>query len=68
MGALPKRRISSSRQGKRRAHHRIKLPHLVACPQCGELRVSHRVCPACGTYRGQTVLVFKERPPRSERE
>ena len=64
MGALPKRRISKSRQGKRRAHHRLALPHLVTCPQCNELRVSHHVCPSCGTYRGLTVIVRKERPPR----
>lgn len=66
MGALPKRRISSSRQGKRRAHHRIDLPHLVPCPQCSELRVSHHVCPTCGTYRGHQVLTIRERAPRAE--
>jgi large subunit ribosomal protein L32 len=66
MGALPKRRISSSRQGHRRSHHRVALPHLVACPQCGELRVSHHVCANCGTYRGVTVIVKKERAPRAE--
>jgi large subunit ribosomal protein L32 len=66
MGALPKRRISSSRQGKRRAHHRIRLPHLVPCPQCRELRVSHHVCPHCGTYRGRQVLTIDERPPGAE--
>jgi large subunit ribosomal protein L32 len=66
MGALPKRRISSSRQGHRRAHHRIQLPHLVACPQCGELRVAHHVCPHCGTYRGHAVIAQRERPPRAQ--
>jgi large subunit ribosomal protein L32 len=66
MGALPKRRISSSRQGNRRAHHRVALPQLVACPQCGDLRVSHHVCPTCGTYRGRQIVAIKERPPRAE--
>jgi large subunit ribosomal protein L32 len=66
MGALPKRRISSARQGNRRGHHRVTLPQLVNCPRCGELRVSHHVCPNCGTYRGKTVIVFKERAPRAE--
>ncbi|MGO3143757.1 MAG: 50S ribosomal protein L32, partial [Lactiplantibacillus plantarum] len=26
------------------------------CPNCGELRVSHRVCPSCGYYNGKQVV------------
>jgi large subunit ribosomal protein L32 len=66
MGALPKRRVSSSRQGHRRARHAIAIPHLVNCPQCNELRVSHHVCPTCGIYRGTLVVEQKERKPRSD--
>ena len=55
MGALPKQRVSPARQGKRRAHHRLKLPQLVACPQCKKPRLSHHACPNCGTYRNRQV-------------
>jgi large subunit ribosomal protein L32 len=56
MGAVPKRRISKSRRGRRRAHQALSAIHLVICPECGELRQPHRMCPNCGTYRGRKVL------------
>lgn len=56
MGALPKQRISRARQGERRAHHHLKAPQLVACPQCKRPRLSHHACPNCGTYRGRQVI------------
>lgn len=56
MGALPKKRVSSRRQGNRRQHHRITPPNLSRCPQCHQLHMTHRVCPNCGTYRGRQVL------------
>jgi large subunit ribosomal protein L32 len=57
MGALPKQRVSPARQGQRRAHHRLKLPQLVACPQCKKPRLSHHACPNCGTYRNRQVFL-----------
>ncbi|BCL81406.1 50S ribosomal protein L32 [Ktedonobacteria bacterium brp13] len=56
MGALPKQRTSHARQGERRAHHQLKLPQLVVCPQCKSIRRSHHACPNCGTYRGRQVF------------
>ncbi|HZS76238.1 MAG TPA: 50S ribosomal protein L32 [Ktedonobacteraceae bacterium] len=61
MGALPKQRVSHSRQGKRRATHRITLPQLVTCPQCRRPRLSHHACPHCGTYRGRQVFYPREK-------
>jgi large subunit ribosomal protein L32 len=59
MGALPKQRTSRARQGERRAHHHLKLPQLVACPQCKRPRLSHHACPNCGTYRGNQIFLPK---------
>lgn len=56
MGAVPKRRISRTRRDKRRSHHALTTTHLVECPNCGEMRRTHRVCLSCGTYRGRQVL------------
>ncbi|MEE9198443.1 MAG: 50S ribosomal protein L32 [Dehalococcoidia bacterium] len=56
MGALPKRKTSRARKGKRRAHLRVPTPNLVPCPRCHSAKLSHRVCPTCGTYAGQDVL------------
>ena len=34
--AVPKRRVSKQRRDNRRAHWKLVLPGLVACPQCHE--------------------------------
>jgi large subunit ribosomal protein L32 len=61
MGALPKRRISRVRRDKRRAHYlRLKMPHMIPCPQCHTLRLAHHVCSNCGTYNGEQVIVQEE--------
>lgn len=50
MGALPKRKISKSRKGRRRAHHALKTPAYGPCPNCGEPKRPHFVCENCGKY------------------
>jgi len=60
MGALPKQRVSNARQGRRRSHDHIKLPQLDVCPECKQKKMTHHVCPNCGTYRGRQVLPIKE--------
>ncbi len=60
MGPLPKRKISSTRRNKRRAHDFLTLNHLVVCETCGEYHVAHHVCTNCGTYKGETVIEVKE--------
>jgi large subunit ribosomal protein L32 len=56
VGPLPKQRHSRSRQGKRRAHDALSLKKLVRCQSCNEYHVAHRVCPNCGSYKGETVV------------
>lgn len=49
--AVPKSKVSKARRDKRRSSHwKLETPGLVKCPKCGELRMPHRVCKACGTY------------------
>lgn len=59
MGALPKRKISKGRRDRRRSHLALKPTKLVPCPQCHELRLPHRVCPSCGSYKGVEVIEIK---------
>jgi large subunit ribosomal protein L32 len=66
VGALPKRKITKAAKGKRRGHHHLKLPQLISCPQCHQPRLSHHVCPNCGTYRGRQVLPLKEKSPAAQ--
>ncbi len=56
---VPKRKPSKSRQKMRRAYNSVlKLPQLGKCSQCGEPAMPHRVCPACGYYRGRQVITI----------
>ncbi|MBU0619075.1 50S ribosomal protein L32 [Patescibacteria group bacterium] len=47
MGAVPKRKLSTRRQGKRRANKKISLKNLLVCSNCGQKKESHRICPSC---------------------
>jgi large subunit ribosomal protein L32 len=60
MGAVPKSRISPRRRRARRTHDKAAPVNLVRCETCSELRQAHRVCPACGSYRGVQVLPVVE--------
>jgi large subunit ribosomal protein L32 len=33
-----------------------QAPLVGRCPSCGEPRIPHRVCMACGQYRGEAVF------------
>jgi large subunit ribosomal protein L32 len=57
----PTHRHSRSRRDKRRANWKGSVPTLIDCESCGAKREPHRVCPACGTYKGRTVLVTVEK-------
>lgn len=54
--AVPVRKTSKTRKRKRRTHYKLVVPGMVKCPECGELKLAHRVCKECGTYKGQDVL------------
>ena len=56
MGALPKRKYAKARRGKRRAHSGLTPPALDYCPQCHSLKLSHHICPTCGSYAGREVI------------
>lgn len=58
--AVPKRKTSKSRRDKRRTHQKLDIPGIVECPQCGEGKLSHRVCKSCGHYNGIQVVENKE--------
>jgi large subunit ribosomal protein L32 len=57
--ALPKRKYAKARQGKRRSHLARKSVILDDCPQCHSPKLSHHVCPTCGTYDGREIIEIK---------
>jgi large subunit ribosomal protein L32 len=70
MPAVPKKKTSHAKQGKRRRHLVLKPLPLVPCPQCHRLKLDHHACHhrrlvaadgraderGCGTYNGREVL------------
>jgi len=64
--SVPKKRRTSSSQGRRRSHHALKKVNLTKCPQCGKAVEPHKVCAFCGTYKKQEVIKIKEKKTKSE--
>lgn len=58
--ALPKRRHSRSRAGKRRAHQALKPVGTTVCPRCDAVKEPHRVCSNCGHYGGREVISMEQ--------
>ena len=57
--AVPKRKKSKMRIRQRKAHIKAEVAQVQACPSCGAPQQSHRVCLACGQYRGRQVLTVE---------
>ncbi len=55
------------RKGKRRAAIRYRLPSLIPCPNCKQLKPSHQVCPKCGFYKGKEVVKIKVKKEKEEK-
>jgi large subunit ribosomal protein L32 len=58
--AVPKRRLSRARRGKRRAHDALPTPARSICTNCGEAKPPHEVCPHCGYYKNREVIKVEE--------
>ncbi len=56
MGALPKKKLTRARQGRRLASYRLKAIHPAICPRCRSAKLPHAACPVCGYYRGRQVV------------
>ena len=55
--AVPKRKVSKAKRDSRRANTwKAKVPGMAECPQCHELKLSHRVCKNCGYYDGKKII------------
>lgn len=56
----PKRKHSKQRSRKRRTHYKASAPNTMNCPNCGETKLMHRVCPGCGFYDGRSIVIPKK--------
>lgn len=53
--AVPKKKVSRARRGARRSHDSLVKANPAECPNCGESKLPHHICPACGYYNGREV-------------
>jgi len=54
---VPRKRHSRLRRDKARTHKKMKEMTFNLCPKCGEPKLPHRICPACGVYKETTYKV-----------
>ena len=54
--AVQQNKVSPSRRNKRRSHDALGPVNRSECPECGELKLPHHVCPSCGHYNGRSVV------------
>ena len=54
--AVPKRKTTKSRAGKRRSHIRVSPKNVIEDKKSGEYRLSHHVDLKSGFYNGKKIL------------
>ncbi|MCK5073685.1 MAG: 50S ribosomal protein L32 [Bacteriovoracaceae bacterium] len=68
--AVPKKKTSCARKGKRHAGHTHKLysKTTISCSNCGDHVMPHHACPACGQYKGREIIEIKAEKEVEENE
>ncbi len=61
--AVPRKKVSRARRGKRRSGHSRALPVWSEDKESGELHRPHHMTPATGAWRGHIIL-----PPKVKSE
>ena len=54
--AVPKRKTTKSRAGKRRSHIRVSPKNVIEDKKSGEYRLSHHIDLKSGYYNGKKIL------------
>ena len=58
--AVPKRKTTKSRSGKRRSHIKISSKNVIEDKKSGEYRLSHHLDQKTGYYKGRLVIEPKK--------
>ena len=54
--AVAQHKVSKTRKRLRRSHNALVATTTTTCKECGSVIKPHRVCPKCGSYKGNKVL------------
>lgn len=54
--AVQQNRKTRSKRNMRRSHDALSSENPNECPDCGELKRPHHVCPSCGHYDNREVV------------
>ena len=58
--AVQQNKVSRSRRNNRRSHDTLSADTATECPNCGELKRPHHVCPSCGYSAEREVISINE--------
>ncbi|RMD46800.1 MAG: 50S ribosomal protein L32 [Alphaproteobacteria bacterium] len=58
--AVQQNKVTRAKRGMRRSHDALTPANPNECPNCGELKRPHHVCPSCGHYRDREVIALAE--------
>ena len=59
--AVPKRKTTKSRAGKRRSHIQFNTKNVIEDKKSGEFRLSHHIDLKTGMYRGKEFLKVSDK-------
>ncbi|MDH4358552.1 MAG: 50S ribosomal protein L32 [Candidatus Berkelbacteria bacterium] len=65
--AEPKKRLTRSRSGARQSHDALKEKTLIKCSNCKEPVLPHHVCPNCGFYKKNKIIVLQDEIARQKK-
>lgn len=55
---VPKHKTAKTKSRMRRSnsYYKMDAPAMSVCSNCGAIKMPHRVCDACGFYKGKQVV------------
>ena len=59
MGAVPNKKVTRARRGRRLTSYKLKPLNPAYCTRCRAARLPHAACSRCGYYRGREVSAIR---------
>ena len=54
--AVSPKKTSKAKKNMRRSHHALTPAQYMKCPNCGALKLNHKICLECGYYKGKQII------------